>query len=246
MKAKGDVPRACPLFFIPKMAEKGKSRKGAVKDGESRAEKKKRALAILKILRDEYPKARCHLNYTNALELLIGCILSAQCTDKRVNEVTKSLFRKYPDAAHFARAESAALEDEIHSCGFYKAKAKSILACTKALVGEYGGEVPASMEKLTKLAGVGRKTANVVLGNWFGIPGIIVDTHIMRLSKRLRLTSNTDATKIEFDLRELIPEKDWTFFSNSLGDHGRTVCFARKPRCGECVISHLCPSAGKV
>jgi endonuclease-3 len=228
------------------MAEKGKSRKSVVKGGESRSDKKKRALSILKILREEYPKARCHLDYTNALELLIGCILSAQCTDKRVNEVTKNLFRKYPDASHFSRADRSTLEEEIHSCGFYKAKAKSILACTKALVGEYGGEVPASMEKLTKLTGVGRKTANVVLGNWFGIPGIIVDTHIMRLSKRLRLTSNTDATKIEFDLRELIPEKDWTFFSNSLGDHGRTVCFARKPKCGECVISHLCPSAGKV
>jgi endonuclease-3 len=228
------------------MAEEGKRKKSAVKGGESRAEKKKRALAILKILREEYPRARCHLNYRNALELLIGCILSAQCTDKRVNEVTKDLFRKYPDAAAFARADRPALEEEIHSCGFYRAKAKSILASTKALVEEYGGEVPASMEKLTKLSGVGRKTANVVLGNWFGIPGIIVDTHIMRLSKRLKLTSNTDATKIEFDLRELIPEKDWTFFSNSLGDHGRTVCFARKPRCGECVISHLCPSAGKV
>ncbi len=233
-------------FFIPEMAER-RSRKISEGFGrESASEKKKRALSILKILREEYPGARCHLDYTNALELLIGCILSAQCTDKRVNEVTKDLFRKYPTASHFARADRAVLEEEIHSCGFYRAKAKSILACAKALVGEYDGEVPASMEKLTKLAGVGRKTANVVLGNWFGIPGIIVDTHIMRLSKRLRLTSNTDATKIEFDLRELIPEKDWTFFSNSLGDHGRTVCFARKPRCGECVISHLCPSAGKV
>lgn len=235
-------------FFIPEMAE-NKKKTGGKKAGtgrESAADKKKRALSILKILKEEYPEARCHLNYTNALELLIGCILSAQCTDKRVNEVTKDLFRKYPSASDFARADKAVLEDEIHSCGFYRAKAKSILGCTKALVGEYGGEVPASMEKLTKLAGVGRKTANVVLGNWFGIPGIIVDTHIMRLSKRLKLTSHTDATKIEFDLRELIPEKDWTFFSNSLGDHGRTVCFARKPRCGECAISHLCPSAGKV
>jgi len=228
------------------MAEKKTGHKKAGAGRESQADKKKRALSILKILKEEYPEARCHLNYSNALELLIGCILSAQCTDKRVNEVTKDLFRKYPAASDFARADRAALEDEIHSCGFFRAKAKSILDCTKALVGEYGGEVPASMEKLTKLAGVGRKTANVVLGNWFGIPGIIVDTHIMRLSKRLKLTSNTDATKIEFDLRELIPEKDWTFFSNSLGDHGRTVCFARKPRCGECAISHLCPSAGKV
>lgn len=233
-------------FFISEMAEKMSGKKSTGMGRESAAGKKKRALSILKILREEYPRAKCHLDYSNALELLIGCILSAQCTDKRVNEVTKDLFRKYPAASDFARADRAVLEEEIHSCGFYKAKAKSILACAKALVGEYGGEVPASMEKLTKLAGVGRKTANVVLGNYFGIPGIIVDTHIMRLSKRLRLTSNTDATKIEFDLRELIPEKDWTFFSNSLGDHGRTVCFARKPRCGECAISHLCPSAGKV
>jgi len=233
-------------FFIPEMPEKVKRKKRAVKGREGRAEKKKRALSILKILMEEYPEATCHLNYRNALELLIGCILSAQCTDKRVNEVTKGLFAKYPSASDFARAERTMLEEEIHSCGFFRAKAKSILACSKALVGEYGGEVPASMEKLTKLAGVGRKTANVVLGNWFGIPGIIVDTHIMRLSKRLRLTAHTDPVKIEFDLRELIPEKDWTFFSNSLGDHGRTVCFARKPRCAECAISHLCPSAGKV
>ena len=233
-------------FFIPEMAEKVKRKKSAVKGGEGAAEKKRRALSILKILREEYPEAGCHLDYRNALELLIGCILSAQCTDKRVNEVTKGLFAKYPAASDFARAERAELEEEIHSCGFFRAKAKSILACTKALVGEYGGEVPASMEKLTKLAGVGRKTANVVLGNYFGIPGIIVDTHIMRLSKRLMLTSNTDPVNIEFDLQKLIPQKDWTFFSNSLGDHGRTVCFARKPRCGECAISHLCPSAGIV
>ncbi|MGH7848974.1 MAG: endonuclease III [Thermodesulfobacteriota bacterium] len=223
-----------------------KRKNSAVKGGESPAEKKRRALSILKILREEYPEAGCHLDYRNALELLIGCILSAQCTDKRVNEVTKGLFTKYPAASDFARAERALLEEEIHSCGFFRAKAKSILACAKALVGEYGGEVPASMEKLTKLAGVGRKTANVVLGNYFGIPGIIVDTHIMRLSKRLMLTSNTDPVKIEFDLQKLIPQKDWTFFSNSLGDHGRTVCFARKPRCGDCAVSHLCPSAGKI
>lgn len=225
------------------MAEKG-SRK--ISGRESPEEKKKSALSILRILEKEYPEARCYLDYTNAFELLIGCILSAQCTDKRVNEVTKYLFVKYPTASHFARADRAELEDEIHSCGFFRAKAKSILSCAKALVVEYGGEVPASMEKLTKLSGVGRKTANVVLGNYFGVPGIIVDTHIMRLSRRLKLTSHTDPTKIEFDLRALIPEKKWTFFSNALGDHGRTVCFARKPRCGECAISHLCPSAGIV
>jgi endonuclease-3 len=237
-------PRHVPFFLYSKeMVEK---RSWKISGRESPAEKKKRALSILLILEEEYPEANCHLNYRNPFELLIGCILSAQCTDKRVNEVTKDLFVKYPDASRFAAADRAELEQEIRSCGFYRAKSKSILNCAKALVDEHGGEVPTSMEKLTKLAGVGRKTANVVLGNYFGIPGIIVDTHIMRLSKRLRLTSHTDATKIEFDLRDLIPEKKWTFFSNALGDHGRTVCFARKPRCGECGISHLCPSAGKV
>lgn len=222
------------------------SKKSRSKGPESKRAKKERALAVLSILEEEYPETRCHLNYRSALELLVGCILSAQCTDKRVNEVTKDLFVKYPAAADFSRADASELEEEIHSCGFFRAKAKSIINCTKALVEEHGGEVPPSMEELTKLAGVGRKTANVVLGNYFKIPGIIVDTHIMRLSKRLGFTTNSDAVRIEFDLMKLIPEEKWTFFSNSLGDHGRTVCFARKPKCDECAISHLCPSAGKV
>ncbi|MEQ9619726.1 MAG: endonuclease III [Deltaproteobacteria bacterium] len=222
------------------------NKKNAGKGRESRKSKRERARHILSILEEEYPEARCHLNYNNAFELLIGCILSAQCTDKRVNEVTKTLFKKYPSPREFADADPSLLESEIFTCGFYRAKAKSIINCSKALVEEHGGEVPASMEELTKLAGVGRKTANVVLGNWFGVPGIIVDTHISRLSKRLKLTSNSDPTKIEFDIMKLIPEEKWTFFSNSLGDHGRTVCFARKPRCGECAVSHLCPSAGIV
>lgn len=238
--------RRVPFFICAMRAVRKEKKKAVAMPRESEASKRKRALSILSILEEEYPKARCHLNYNSALELLIGCILSAQCTDKRVNEVTPGLFKKYPTAADFARADRSELEDEIHSCGFFRAKAKSIVNCAKALVDEHSGKVPASMEELTKLAGVGRKTANVVLGNYYKIPGIIVDTHIMRLSKRLGLTANTDPEKIEFDLRELIPEKKWTFFSNALGDHGRTVCFARKPRCGECVISHLCPSAGKV
>lgn len=212
---------------------------------ESQKAKRERAGEILSILKEEYPNARCHLNYENALELLIGCILSAQCTDKMVNTVTPALFDKYPTAAHFSRADRLELEDEIHSCGFYRAKAKSILGCTLALVDDHDGVVPKTMDELVKLAGVGRKTANVVLGNYYGIPGIIVDTHIKRLSNRLTLTKNSDPVKIEFDLQKLIPEEKWTFFSNSLGDHGRTVCFSRKPKCGECAISHLCPSAGK-
>lgn len=163
-----------------------------------------------------------------------------------MNEVTPGLFKKYPTPHEFARADQVVLEQEIHSCGFYRAKTKSIINCTKALVEEYGGEVPSTMEELTQLAGVGRKTANVVLGNYFGTPGIIVDTHIKRLSTRLNLTTNSDPTKVELDLQKIIPEEKWTFFSNSLGDHGRTVCYARKPMCGDCMISHLCPSAGLV
>lgn len=221
-------------------------KKGPIKNKETVSEKKKRASKILSILQDEYPKAKCHLNFDGPFELLIGCILSAQCTDKRVNEVTPGLFKKYPTPHEFARADQGVLEQEIHSCGFYRAKTKSILNCTKALVEEYGGEVPRTMEELTQLAGVGRKTANVVLGNYFGTPGIIVDTHIKRLSTRLNLTTNSDPTKIELDLQIIIPEEKWTFFSNSLGDHGRTVCYARKPMCGDCMISHLCPSAGLV
>ncbi|MCH7517885.1 MAG: endonuclease III [Candidatus Dadabacteria bacterium] len=221
-------------------------KKGSKKNKETVSEKKKRASKILSILQDEYPKAKCHLNFDGPFELLIGCILSAQCTDKRVNEVTPGLFKKYPTPHEFARANQGELEQEIHSCGFYRAKTKSIINCTKALVEEYGGEVPRTMEELTQLAGVGRKTANVVLGNYFGTPGIIVDTHIKRLSTRLNLTTNSDPTKIELDLQKIIPEEKWTFFSNSLGDHGRTVCYARKPMCGDCMISHLCPSAGLV
>ena len=219
-------------------------KKGPKKVNEMFSEKKDRACKILSLLEEEYPNSRCHLNFDGPFELLIGCILSAQCTDKRVNEVTPVLFRKYPTPHEFSKADQTYLEQDIHSCGFYRAKAKSILQCSKALVDEYDGKVPKTMDELTKLAGVGRKTANVVLGNYFGIPGIIVDTHIKRLSTRLGLTSNSDPTKIEYDLNELIPHKKWTIFSNSLGDHGRTVCHARKPLCGECMISHLCPSAG--
>ena len=221
-------------------------KKGSNKIIETLSEKKKRVKKILSLLEEEYPEARCHLNFDGPFELLIGCILSAQCTDKRVNEVAPGLFKKYPTPYEFSKADPGELEQEIHSCGFFRAKAQSILNCTNALVEEYGGEVPRTMDELTELAGVGRKTANVVLGNYFGIPGIIVDTHIKRLSTRLGLTTNSDPTKIEYDLNEILPEEKWTIFSNSLGDHGRTVCHARKPLCGDCMISHLCPSAGKV
>ena len=176
---------------------------------------------------------------------LSGSILSAQCTDARVNEVTKDLFKKYSNAYEFSKADIEVLKSDIRSTGFFNNKARSIIECTKSLVENYDGVVPDTIEELTKLRGVGRKTANVVIGNYYGKPGIIVDTHIGRLSRRLGLTKNTDPVKVEFDLRKIVPEKDCTFFSNALGDHGRTVCKARKPLCDRCKISDICPSYGK-
>lgn len=201
---------------------------------------KKKARKVLRFLKKAYPDAKCHLVFKNASELLIGSILSAQCTDKRVNMITPGLFRKYPDLGAFSRASEEDLRNDVRSTGFYRNKAKAIINCSREIIQKHRGEVPCEMEKLVKLPGIGRKTANVVIGNYFRKPGIIVDTHIMRLSRRIGLTSNSDPVKIEFDLRECIPEKDWTFFSNSLGDHGRYVCKARKPVCSQCGISHLC------
>lgn len=198
---------------------------------------------ILKTFRNIYPYPRCHLNYSNPFQLLIGCILSAQCTDKRVNEITKDLFRKYRTPEEFSRAGRKSLEEDIHSAGFFRNKAKSIINCAKEIVEKYNGEVPLSVEDLTKLSGVGRKTANVVRGNAYGKPGIIVDTHIKRLSGRIGLTKFADPVKIEYDLMELVPEKEWTYFSNALGDHGREICVARKPKCVVCKINDQCPSA---
>lgn len=205
-------------------------------------EKKEKVDKILSFLKLEYPSAKCHLNYNNALELLIGSILSAQCKDERVNVVTKDLFKKYRNAYDFSRVDIEILKKEIHSTGFFNNKAKSIIECTKALVREYDGVVPSSMEELTKLRGVGRKTANVILGNYYGQSGVVVDTHIGRLSRRLGLTNNKDPVKVEFDLREIVPVNDCTFFSNALGDHGRKICKSRKPNCDSCKISDLCPS----
>lgn len=203
---------------------------------------KSRAKLILKKLENLYPYAKCHLRFSNAFELLIGCILSAQCTDKRVNEVTKELFKKYRNPGDFSKAVIQDLEMEIRSAGFYKAKSKSIINCCKKVVENFQGNIPKTMDELVTLDGVGRKTANVVLGNYYGIPGIIVDTHIKRLSSRLKLSEKSDPARIEFEIMELIPKKKWTYFSNALGDHGRTVCKSRKPNCNECKISSLCPS----
>ena len=202
---------------------------------------KMKARKVLRFLKKTYPDAKCHLVFKNASQLLVGSILSAQCTDKRVNMVTPGLFRKYPDLEAFSQASEKELQNDIRSTGFYRNKAKSIINCSREIMRKHAGEVPSEMEDLVRLPGVGRKTANVIIGNHFKKPGIIVDTHIMRLSRRLGLTSNSDPVKIEFDLRECIPEKDWTFFSNSLGDHGRNVCKARKPICSKCGVSSVCP-----
>jgi endonuclease III len=203
---------------------------------------KKRVKGIISTLHKEYPNPKCHLNYRNPLELLIATILSAQCTDERVNQVTIELFKKYKTPKDYAYANQKELEKVIRSTGFFRNKAKAITSSCKALVENYGGEIPSSMEKLTQLDGVGRKTANVVLGNVFGIPGIIVDTHIKRLAGRLGLSHKSDPSKIEADLMNLVPKHEWTYFSNALGDHGRLICQARKPLCPKCKINHLCPS----
>ena len=195
-------------------------------------------------LRKAYPKAKCSLDFTNPFELLIATMLSAQSTDVRVNIVTKSLFRKYPDAAAFAAASQVEMERDVKQTGFYRNKAKAVIAASKAIMERHGGETPRTMEELTALPGVGRKTANVVLSNAFKAPvGIVVDTHVTRVSGRLGLTSNSDAEKIEQDLMKLIPQKEWTAFSHRLIYHGRQICVARKPKCAECVLNDVCPSA---
>jgi len=206
--------------------------------------KAERAGDIVVRLKNMYPKAKCSLDYTNAFELLIATILSAQSTDVRVNIVTKSLFRKYPDPQSFARAAQPEMERDVKQTGFFRNKAKAVIACSKASMEKHGGAVPQTMEELTALPGVGRKTANVVLGNAFKKNvGIVVDTHVARVSARLGLTANSDPVKIEEDLMKLIPQKEWTVFSHRLIYHGRQICIARKPKCSECRLNELCPSA---
>jgi endonuclease-3 len=206
--------------------------------------KQERALDIVSRLKNMYPKAKCSLDFTNAFELLIATMLSAQSTDVRVNIVTKSLFRKYPDPQSFANASQVEMERDVRQTGFFRNKAKAVIAASKAIMEKHGGEVPRTMEELTALPGVGRKTANVVLGNAFGTPvGVVVDTHVARVSGRLGLTSHSDPVKIEQDLMKLIPRKEWTSFSHRLIQHGREICIARKPKCSECRLNELCPSA---
>jgi endonuclease-3 len=207
---------------------------------------RERVEQLVKALPKVYPDAHCELDFRNPLELLVATILSAQCTDKRVNAVTPALFAKFRSAADYAKAPPATMEKMIRSTGFFRSKTKSVRGAAAAIVAEHGGRVPDTMEKLHGLSGVGRKTANVVLGNAFGKDeGIVVDTHVIRLSRRFRITHQTDAEKIEQDLMKLVPRKHWTKWSHWLIWHGRRRCFARRPDCHHCEILRLCPSGPK-
>jgi endonuclease-3 len=201
---------------------------------------------LLECLRATYPDAHCELVHSTPLQLLVATILSAQCTDKKVNQVTPALFRKYPTAAAYASAETAALEQELHSLGFFRSKTRSLQSCCRLLVVRHGGEVPRTMAELTALAGVGRKTANVVLGNAFALnEGIVVDTHVTRLAARLGLSRQRSPEHIEQDLMQLVPRARWTMLSHWLIWHGRRRCFARNPDCAGCELASLCPTAGQ-
>ena len=209
------------------------------------ADAKRHAAGVVRRLKAAYPDAHCALVFRSPLELLVATILSAQCTDVRVNMVTPALFASYPDARALAAARTADLERAIQSTGFFRNKAKSIAGAASRLVAEHGGEVPQDLATLVKLPGVGRKTANVVLGTAFGIPtGVVVDTHVARLSKRLGLTRHTDAVKIEQDLMRLLPKREWIDFSHRMIAHGRQVCLARKPKCDVCPLADICPRIG--
>jgi endonuclease-3 len=209
----------------------------------NKADAEKRIKKIWPILEKSYPDAKSALNFRNPLQMLISTILSAQCTDVRVNMVTKDVFKKYKSAADWAKADLKEIESDIRSTGFYHNKAVNIKNATKAIIENFDGEVPDTMEDLLRLPGVGRKTANVVLGNAFGKPGIACDTHVIRLSRRLQLSANSDPVKLEFDLAEILPKSIWTVFSHALILHGRNTCMARKPDCANCRIAKYCPSA---
>ena len=223
------------------MPKKAKVKKTRIK--VSKAEAAERVKKIWPILNKIYPEAKTALRFKNPLELLIATILSAQCTDVRVNMVTPDLFKKYKSAADWAKADVKEIESDIRSTGFYHNKAISINRACAGIIQQFGGKVPDTMEELLQLQGVGRKTANVVLGNAFGKPALACDTHVIRLSRRLGLSLNSDAVKLEFDLAEIVPESNWTTFSHLLIFHGRKYCRARKPDCENCPISKFCPAA---
>jgi len=203
-----------------------------------------RTKKIIQLLKDAYPDAKCSLNHSNAFELLVATILSAQCTDERVNIVTADLFRKYRSPEDYLKVPESELQSDIRTTGFFRNKTKSIQGTAKVLTEQYGGRVPETIEELLELPGVARKTANVVMGNAFGVAsGVVVDTHVTRLSRRLGLTTEKDAVKIENDLIRLVPKNDWVIFSHLLIAHGRKICKARNPLCAECVVEKLCPSS---
>lgn len=212
---------------------------------ESLTAKRARAQRLIRILEREYPDAKIALDFTNPLELLVATILAAQCTDERVNQVTRSLFKKYRSASDYARANPATLEQEIRSTGFYKAKARAIVGMAEELVAKHGGQVPRSVEELVALPGVGLKTANVVLGNAFDQPAIAVDTHVFRVSQRLGLAKSEDPEEVHDQLCQVISRPKWTFFTHLLTTHGRRVCTARNPACPRCPVRTLCPWPGK-
>ncbi len=212
---------------------------------ETLAVQRKRVRAILRCLEKAYPNAACALKFLTPWELLVATVLSAQCTDKLVNQVTPDLFKKYSNVRAFAAADPGEVEKMVRSTGFYRNKTKNILGAAQAVLERFRGKVPARMEDLITIPGVGRKTANVILGNAFGIPGIPVDTHMIRINRLLRLTRHTDPVKIEVDLMELVPKKDWTLYAHLIIHHGRARCLARRPDCWHCEIRRLCSSAGK-
>ena len=207
-------------------------------------EKKVRAKVIYRQLSKNYPNVRCELDYKNAFQLLVATVLSAQCTDKRVNQTTPALFKKYPNPQKMAKADLRDIQKLVKSTGFFRAKAKNIIGLSNKIMEEFEGKVPSNLEDLITLPGVGRKTANVVLGHAFGIPGITVDTHFGRLSRRFGWSKQNNPVKVEFEVGELIPEKEWTNLSQRMIWHGRRVCHSRKPACGACALAKLCPSYG--
>ena len=211
---------------------------------ESIADKKVRAKAIYRILSKNYPNVRCELDYKNPYQLLVATVLSAQCTDKRVNQTTPALFKKYDSIKKMAAADLKDLQRLVKSTGFYRAKARNIKMLSQKILTEFNGKIPSDIEDLVTLPGVGRKTANVVLGHGFNIPGITVDTHFGRLSRRFGWSDKQDPVKVEFEVGKLIPEKEWTNLSQRLIWHGRRVCHSRKPACGACVLAKLCPAYG--
>ena len=211
---------------------------------ESSLARTRRARRIDRLLAERYPDARCELDFRNPFELLVATVLSAQTTDVRVNQTTPTLFARYPDPAALAAADPEVLEEILRPTGFFRAKARAVAGLSQAIVERFGGEVPGALDELVTLPGVGRKTANVVLGNAFGVPGITTDTHVLRLSRRLGLTTSDDPLVVERDLGALLPRRDWTMASHRLIFHGRRTCFARRPACGACPVAALCPSYG--